>query len=62
MESVQALRKERIRAMFRQTYQRDPKDWELDSAELFITNLSRMRPLRSPRPGVAGLNEMMFID
>ena len=64
VESVQALKgEERIRAMFRQTYQRDPKDWELDSAELFI---DQFVPYAAAWDRLAQAllvsNEMMFID
>ena len=64
VESVQALKGEkRIRAMFRQTYQRDPKDWELDSAELFI---DQFVPYAAAWHRLAQAllvsNEMMFID
>ena len=64
VESVQALKgEERIRAMFRQAYQRDPKDWELDSAELFI---DQFVPYAAAWDRLAQAllvsNEMMFID
>ena len=64
MESVQALKgEERIRAMFRQAYQRDPKDWELDSAKLFV---DQFVPYAAAWDRLAQAllvsNEMMFID
>ena len=64
VESVQALKgEERIRAMFRQTYQRDPKDWELDSAELFIDQfVSYAAAWDRLAQALLVSNEMMFID
>jgi hypothetical protein len=54
---------ERIRVIFRQIYQRDPKGWELESAKVFI---DQFVPAASAWQmlGQALLvsNEMMFID
>ena len=58
-----AVGEERIRVIFRQIYQRDPKEWELESAKVFI---DQFVPAASAWQmlGQALLvsNEMMFID
>jgi len=64
VELVQSMKgKERIRAMFHQAYQREPKDWELDSAKVFI---DQFVPAAASWDRLAQAllvsNEMMFID
>ena len=54
---------ERIRVIFRQIYQRDPKDWELNLAKRFVDQFIPAAAAWE-RLGQALLvsNEMMFID
>ena len=54
---------ERIHVMFRQVYQRDPKDWELNSAKRFVDQFVPAAAAWE-RLGQALLvsNEMMFVD
>ena len=54
---------ERIRVIFRQIYQRDPKEWELKSAKLFIDDfIPAAAAWQMLGQALLVSNEMMFVD
>ena len=54
---------ERIRIIFRQIYQRDPKEWELKSAKLFIDEfIPAAAAWQMLAQALLVSNEMMFVD
>ena len=54
---------ERIRVIFRQIYQRDPKEWELKSAKLFIDEfIPAAAAWQMLAQALLVSNEMMFVD
>ena len=54
---------ERIRVIFRQVYQRDPKEWELESAKVFIDQfIPAAAAWQMLGQALLVSNEMLFID
>ncbi|MEC7882359.1 MAG: hypothetical protein VYB35_05570, partial [Verrucomicrobiota bacterium] len=54
---------ERIRIIFQQVYQREPKDWELESAKIFIEDfVPASAAWHRFAQALLVSNEMMFVD
>ena len=62
-KNIFVVGEERIRVIFRQIYQRDPKEWELKSAKLFIDEfIPAAAAWQMLGQALLVSNEMMFVD